>query len=206
MSASRPLKLAVTTGFLILICLPASSGEDSAKKKNRAHEHLIEARRLAADYKIGKAADKAREALKDDEALAEAHVYLGLERFRAGDLKGAESEFSRALELDQYQPAAHCQLGFVLYQKGQLDTATDHWTLSARLDGTSPQALAGLALAQFKNGQQDDALKTFEKVLMYDRRFADPAFVAGDNGPKWVDPLLTDFRALQAAANQASLR
>jgi Tfp pilus assembly protein PilF len=200
------MKFAITTGLLLLACMPAFASDDAAKKKNHAHEHLIEARRLAADYKISKAADKAREALKDDDTLAEAHVYLGMERFRAGDLKGAESEFSRALEMDQFQAAAHCQLAFVLYQQGQLDAATDHWTLSARLDNTSPQALAGVALSQFKSGQQDDALKTFEKVLMYDHRFADPAFIAGDNGPKWPDPLLSDFRLLQTAANNASTR
>jgi Flp pilus assembly protein TadD len=180
---------------MCLVLFASAVGQD-AKHKDRARSHLIEARRLAADYKIDKAADKARESLKDDPNLAEAHVYLGVEQLRNGDLKQAESELSRALELDPYQAAAHCQLGYVFYQQGQLEQATDHWTLSARLDAASPQTFAGLALSQFKHGEEQDALQTFDKALMYDRRFADAKFVASDNGPKWSGPLLQDFQLL----------
>jgi tetratricopeptide (TPR) repeat protein len=186
--------------LLCLIGLEASAGDELAKQKERARSHLIEARRLAADYKIDKAADKAREALKDDPGLSEAYVYLGMERFRAGDMKVAKDDLSHALELDSYQAAAHCQLGFVLYQQGDIDSASDHWNLAARLDPTSPLAIAGVAIAQFKNGQQDEAAKTFEKILLYDRRFANPNFVAADNGPKWSGELLKDFRELQSKA------
>ena len=191
---------------LLLLFTVAATGEDAAKQKERARSHLIEARRLAAGYKIEKAADKAREALKDDPNLAEAYVYLGLERFRANDLKGAESEFSRALELDPYQPAAHCHLGYVLYQQGQLEPATDHWNLSARLDSTSPQTFAGIALSQFKHGQEEEAVRTFDKVLMYDRRFVDSRFLASDSGPKWSGSLLQDFQQLLAKVNKTGYR
>jgi tetratricopeptide (TPR) repeat protein len=189
-------------GLFLLLFTLAAAGQDHAKQKERARSHLVEARRLAAGYKIEKAADKAREALKDDPNLAEAHVYLGLERFRASDLKGAESEFSRALELDPYQAAAHCQLGYVFYLQEQLEAATDHWNLSARLDSTSPQTFAGIALSQFKHGQEEEAVRTFDKVLMYDRRFADSKFLASDNGPKWSGPLLQDFQKLLAKVNK----
>jgi tetratricopeptide (TPR) repeat protein len=188
----------------ILFSVVVASGDDASKRKERAHSHLIEARRLAAAYKIDKAADKARETLKDDPNLAEAHVYLGLERFRADDIKGAEAEFSRALELDPYQAAAHCQLAYVFYQQGQLEDATDHWNLSARLDATSPQTFAGLALSQFKHGQEQEAVRTFDKVLLYDRRFADPKFLASDSGPKWSGTLLQDFQQLLAKVNKPS--
>jgi tetratricopeptide (TPR) repeat protein len=189
---------------LLLLATVAAAGEDTAKQKVRARSLLIEARRLAASYKIDRAADKAREALKGDSNLSEAHVYLGLERFRAGDLKGAEAEFSKALELDPYQAAAHCQLGYVFYQEGQLEAATDHWNLSNRLDSTSPQTLAGIALAQFKHGQADEAARTFDKVLLYDRRFIDSKFLASDNGPKWSGPLLEDFQQLLAKLNKTA--
>ncbi len=188
--------------LIVFVPLTLAAAGQSPKEKDRARSHLIEARRLAADYKIHKAADKAREALKNDPSLAEAYVYLGLERFRASDLKGAESEFSRALELDPYQAAAHCQLAYVLYQQGQLEAATDHWNLSARLDSTSPQTFAGLALSQFKHGQEEEAVRTFDKVLMYDRRFADARFLASDNGPKWSGSLLQDFQQLLAKINK----
>jgi len=183
-----------------LVCTTASAGEDTAKRKARAQSHLIEARRLASDYKIGKAAASAREALKDNPNLAEAYVYLGLEYFRSGNLKAAKDEFSRALDLDSYEAEAHCQMGFVLYQQGEFESAVDHWNLSARIDPTSPQTIAGVALGQFKNGQEDAAIKTFEKILLYDHRFANPAFVSSDNGPKWSGALLQDFHALQEKA------
>lgn len=183
---------------LFLLTWRVSAGDDASKKKERAHTHLIEARRLAAGYKIDKAADKAREALKDDPKLAEAHVYLGLERFRANDLKTAEVEFHKALELDPYQAEGHCELAYVLYQQGQLEPATDHWTMATRLDPTSPRAFAGLALSQFKHGQEEEALKSFDKALMYDRRFADSRFLESDKGPKWSGRLLQDFGQLLA--------
>jgi tetratricopeptide (TPR) repeat protein len=186
--------------LLCLVPLIGSAGDELAKQKDRARSYLIEARRLAADYKIDKAADKAREALKNDPTLGEAYVYLGMERFRAGAIKAAKDDLSHAIELDPYQAAAHCQLGFVLYQDGDIESATDHWNLSARLDPTSPLAIAGVAIAQFKNGQQDEAVKTFEKVLLYDRRFLNPNFVASDNGPKWSGQLLKDFEALETKA------
>jgi len=188
--------------LISFVPLTLATPGQSPKEKDRAHSHLIEARRLAADYKITKAAEKARDALKDDPNLPEAHVYLGLQRFRSGDLKGAEAEFSRALEMDPYQAAAHCQLAYVLYQEGQLEAATDHWNLSVRLDATSPQTFAGIALSQFKHGQEDDAIRTFDKVLMYDRRFADAKFMASENGPKWSGSLLQDFQLLLAKTNK----
>jgi tetratricopeptide (TPR) repeat protein len=189
------------TGLVLFVVCTVSTiisvaGDDTFKKKERAQTHLMEARRLAADYKIEKAADKARDALKDDSNLAEAHVYLGMERLRAQDLKEAQNEFARALDLDPYSALAHCHLGYVLYQQGELDGATDHWTLSTRLDPTSPPALAGLALSQFKHGQQDDAVHTFDRVLTYDRRFADLKFLESEKGPKWSGQLLQDFQSM----------
>lgn len=183
---------------LFLMSWLAAGADDASKKNERARSHLVEARRLASDYRIDKAADKAREALKDNPSLAEAHVYLGLEHLRANDLNAAQAEFGQAIELDAYQASAHCGLGYVLYQQGQLESATDHWMLSTRLDHASPQALAGVALSQFKHGEQEEAVRTYQKALTYDRRFADPKFLESEKGPKWSGQLLQDFAALLA--------
>jgi tetratricopeptide (TPR) repeat protein len=195
---------AALPSLFLVACTAAWAGDDAYKRKERAHAHLLEARRLASEYKIDKAADRARDALKDDPTLAEAHVYIGMQRFRANDLKEAESELKHALELDQYQAAAHCELGYVLYQMGQVETAMDHWTLSARLDPTSPHAFAGLALAHFKHGQEKEAAKTLEKALLYDKRFQDPAFLESERGPKWSGQLLQDFKEMLSKAPKAS--
>ena len=185
-------------GLFVASCAVGVLGDDTLKKKDRAQSHLIEARRLAADYKIDKASDKARDALKDNPNLAEAHVYLGLERLRASDLKNAHVEFDQALELDPYLASAHCWLGYAMYEEGQLESATDHWTLATRLDSTSPHAFAGFALAQFKHGQKEEAIRTYEKALDFDRRFADAKFLESDKGPKWSGQLLQDFEELLA--------
>jgi tetratricopeptide (TPR) repeat protein len=196
------------TGIVLLALLigwvVGAAADDASKRRERAQSHLSEARRLAADYKIDKAADQARDALKDNPNLAEAHVYLGLERLRAVDLKGAETEFGKALELDPYQASAHCGLGYVLYQQGEIESATDHWTLSTRLDPTLPQALAGVALSQLKHGQDEEAIRTYQKVLTYDRRFTDSKFLESDKGPKWSGQLLQDFVVLIAKVPKSS--
>src|ERR1700756_642027 len=65
----RPRKRFLICAFVMLpylVWMAAAAGDDPAKRKERAHSHLIEARRLAADYKIDKAASNARDALKDD--------------------------------------------------------------------------------------------------------------------------------------------
>ncbi|HEV2964577.1 MAG TPA: hypothetical protein VG649_22305 [Candidatus Angelobacter sp.] len=204
MTARRMFVRMSFAGLFLLASVAGVHGEDAAKKKDRAHSRLIEARRSAAEYKIEKAAAKAREALTDDPSLAEPHVYLGLERFRANDLKAAETEFLRAIELDVYLAEAHCEYGYLLYQKGELEPATDHWTLAVRLDPASPLALAGLALAQFKHDREEDAFKTLNKALMYDGRLKNPKFLESDNGPKWSGLLLEDFKLLLAKAAKPS--
>ena len=194
----------IAIAALFVISSLSADADDTAKRKERAQSHLIEARRLAADYKMDKAADKAREALKDNPGLAEAHVYLGLEHLRANDLSGAQAEFGQAIQLDAYQSSAHCGLGYVLYQQGELENATVHWMLSIRLDPTSPQGLAGVALSQLKHGQDEDAVRTYQKVLMYDRRFADSRFLESDRGPKWAGQILQDFIVLLAKVPKAA--
>ena len=203
MNMRRCFSGAVLAALFLLACASAKA-DDAWKKRQKVHTLMLEARRLAAEYKIDKAADRARDALKEDPTIAEAHVYIGMQRFRANDLKEAESELKHALELDQYQAAAHCHLAYVLYQMGQLESATDHWTLSARLDPTSPQAFAGLALSQFKHGQQQEAARTLEKALMYDKRFQDPAFLESEWGPKWSGNLLQDFKEMLARTPKSS--
>ena len=198
MRLSQCLTGIVLLGLFLTSFVVGAAADDALKKKDRAQAHLIEARRLAADYKMDKAADKARDALNDNPNLAEAHVYLGLERLRANDLRNAQAEFAQALELDPYLASAHCGLGYVLYQEGDLESATDHWTLSTRLDPTSPHALAGVALSQFKHGQEKEAVRTYERVLTYDRRFTDSKFLESIKGPKWSGQLLQDFEVLLA--------
>lgn len=199
-----PMLTVIVTAGLLTACAVAVRADDATKRKNRAETHLIEARRLASDYQIDKAADKARGALKDDPNMAEAHVYLGMERLRASDLKAAESELNQALELDPYLAQAHCWLGYVLYRQDQLESATDHWNLAARLDPTAPNALAGVALSQFKHGQEDEAVRTYKKVLLYDRRFTDGKFLESDKGPKWSGQVLQDFEALLRKISQSN--
>ena len=85
----------------------------------------------------------------------------------------------------------------------RFSTELQHWMLSIRLDPTLPQGLARVALSQFKHGQEEDAVRTYQKVLTYDRRFADSKFLESDRGPKWSGQLLQDFIVLLAKVPKA---
>lgn len=180
----------------LLAALPAQAQRDDWKKKHKAQERLIRARRAAADYKMDKAANEAKEALKNDPSLAEAHVYIGLQKLRKNDLQKAEAAFRKALDLDSYLAAAHCHLGYALYQQGNFDQAQDHWVLAAKLDPDLPHAYIGMALVLFKEGKKEDAARTYEKAFLYDRRFADSKFLSSDKGPKWRGELLKDIEQI----------
>jgi Tfp pilus assembly protein PilF len=178
------------------LCATFGGSQDDWKKKDRARDKLIRARRLAAEYKMDRAASEAREALKNDPSLAEAYVYLGLDKMRDGNAEQAQAEFRKALEIDAYNAAAHCYLGYIFYERGDHEDALDEWTLATKLDPTSPHAHAGYALAQFRRGEKDLAARAFEKALTYDRRFADLKFLGSDKGPKWSLTLLKDAEQL----------
>ena len=55
-----------------------------------------------------------------------------------------------------------------------------------------------MAFSEFKHGREEDAVKTVNKALMYDRRFADTKFLASDNGPKRSGDVLQDSELLLA--------
>jgi tetratricopeptide (TPR) repeat protein len=173
-----------------------SAQQDDWKKKNKAQEQLIRARRAAADYKMDKAADEARQALKNDPSLAEAHVYVGLHRLREDDVPEAEAAFRRALDLDSYCAPAHCYLGYVFYRQGNFDQAQDHWSLAIKLDSKLPHSYIGMALSLHRQGERESAARTYEKAFLYDRRFADPKFLASDKGPRWRGDMLREIEEI----------
>ncbi len=190
-----PLSFAAVAIFMAT-AIALHGGDDPWKKKEKARTNLLKARRFAAEYKTDKASDAAREALKDDPTLAEAHVWVGLHRLRESDLKEAEAEFRRALEMDTYQAAAHCYLGYIFYQQKQYDNAQDELTLSAKLDPTSPQTFAALGLVKFKQGMREEGTRAYEKALSYDKRYSDAKFLAGDKGPRWPREMMADVEQL----------
>ncbi len=194
MRGNTVLKTAMVA-LALSIGVPAGlPAEDNWKKREKAHTHLIRARAAAARYDINKASSEAKKALKNDPNMAEAYVYVGLRYLREDKLAKAEAEFRRALEVDSYESGAHCYLGYVYYLRGEVERALDELNLAVKLDTTSPQAYAGLALTLFKAGQQEDAVRTYEKALIYDRRFADVKFLKKKKGPRWNSELLRDVQ------------
>ena len=177
MRANKVVTTAVVALALSLGLPMGLRARDDYKKREKAHTYLIRARAAAAKYDINKASSEAKKALKNNPNIAEAHVYVGLLHLRKNKLEKAEAEFRRALEIDSYQAGAHCYLGYIHYLRGDFERALDELNLAVKLDSTSPHAYAGLALSLFKTGREEDAARTYEKALIYDRRFTDIKFL-----------------------------
>ncbi len=189
------MKTAVVTLALSLGVPTGLCAGDEYEKREKAHTHLIRARTAAAKYDIKRASNEAKKALKNNPNIAEAHVYVGLRHFRKDKLGKAEAEFRRALEIDPYQAGAHCYLGYIHYLRGDVERALDELNLAVKLDSTSPHAYAGLALSLFKTGREEDAARTYEKALIYDRRFTDIKFLK-KKGPRWNSEMIRDVQRL----------
>lgn len=191
-------------GCMVLSFVVLLHADDAWKKREEARKRLTRARQAAAEYKTEKAADEAREALKNDPKLVDAHVIIAMHELRENNLQKAEASLRRALELDNYNAGAHCYLGYFHYMQGKLDDALDEFTFSTKLDATSPHAFAGLALVQFRQGMKEQAAKNYERALTYDKRLADPKFLASDKGPRWPAAIIKDAEALLPLVQKSS--
>ena len=112
----------------------------------------------------GKAEDAAREALRLDPALGDAHIALGYVRlFREWDWSGARASLERALELNPGAPA-HQWLGLFLAMEGDLAGASFHVERASELEPLSlvTGALRGLVL--YLSGRHEEELAHYRAL------------------------------------------
>jgi serine/threonine-protein kinase len=105
----------------------------------------------------------AHKALQLDDTLAEAHVFLGVNKYTNFDWVGAEKEIKRALELDPNAYLANEVYSHYLMSIGRVDESLPYAIRAHELDSTaSPGALA---FAYFVARQYDRAIELYRKAI-----------------------------------------
>ena len=141
-----------------------------------------------------KQAERAREF---DPSNAASYAFLGAYEFRIRRLDMAERLLQEFIERDPNLGMARTYLGNVLFERGDRDRALDQWTVGARLDPIDPEALSSLAVGLMTIDQVPEAKRLYEKALLRDRRYYDPAFLANrKKGAAWGSEKVDTLRPL----------
>ncbi len=149
----------------------------------QAYAGQADAYALLADFNVLPAREvlpkvqaAARQAIKVDDTLAEAHTSLGWAQFHDLDWSGAEKEFKRAIELNPGYPTAHSWYGELLMTQGRSDRALGEMTRAWELDGLSPILNLALGYRWYYARDSAKAIEQCQKVLSMDPGFI-PAHV-----------------------------
>src|SRR5713101_1856644 len=114
----------------------------------------------------------ATHAVKLDDTLPEAHIYLALVRESYDwDWLGAESEFKRAIELNGNNASAHQWYGDFLTRMGRFDEARVELKKAQELDPLSLLTNTSLGRQLYFTRQYDAAAQQLTKTLEMDPKF-----------------------------------
>jgi tetratricopeptide (TPR) repeat protein len=113
--------------------------------------------------RYGEAVDRLEEAREGDAGLPDVDLYLGIARFSAGDLAGAEQSLAVAAEHDPARPELHLYRGLILLRRAEATEAAAafHRAGSRESDEIAPAAayFEGVAwAAAAERRQAEDAL------------------------------------------------
>lgn len=126
---------------------------------------LEEGIRLEREGRIGKAAERYREALARDSTLGEARNRLGLLALRAGRLEEARQEFEAALRLHPESVRFLNNLGLVFHLKGEFRTALVFFRKAWERGPSKVESALNLAIAYAQLGQRAEAKALLATVL-----------------------------------------
>jgi tetratricopeptide (TPR) repeat protein len=151
-----------------------------------------------------KAKAAAEEAIRLDDASAEAHASLATYRGWYGhDWSGSETEFRRAFALNPSYSYAHDQFGTLLALEGRLEESVAEGKRAAELDPLSPQIPVDAVMGLAWQGKYAEAKELARKAANLDSTFFFTPFMEG-----WVEiqkgevndaiPLLQRARALES--------
>jgi serine/threonine protein kinase/tetratricopeptide (TPR) repeat protein len=126
---------------------------------------------------LAKARDAAERALELDESCTEAHVSMGLVRFRADwDFQGAEREFLRALEINEGYASAHHHYAMLLSIVMRLDEAVAQIERARELDPLSLIISTAVARIYYFARRYEDSMAQGERTIALDPEFANAYF------------------------------
>ena len=136
----------------------------------------------AAEAKT-KAKAAAEEAIRLDDASAEAHASLAnFKLFYDFDWEGAEREFRRAIALNPNFAGAHDAFGVALAYQGQLDEAVIEGKRAAELDPLSPQIPLDYLVALTWQGKYQMAREEANRASNLDPTYYFSSWAKG-----WID-------------------
>jgi predicted Zn-dependent protease len=98
------------------------------------------------------------------------HYMLGLSAWKAGDFRGAETAFDRALELDPKHVKSLLNSARVLMDLKRDGEALERVKEALELDSTSTEGLRLLARAHHRLGAVDSAVEAYRQALIRDDR------------------------------------
>ena len=144
-----------------------------------AHAGIADAYLVLADHQYlppkeawPKLAHEAREALRIDPALAEAHASLALMTYAYDwDWSGAEQEFRRAIALKPSYATTHHWYFLFLTFSGRADEASDEIAKAQDLDPHSISICNDKGAGYYYRRRYDQALEQFQETLEMDPGF-----------------------------------
>lgn len=95
----------------------------------------------------------------------EAYFAYGLDRFKAGDFKGAEEGFRKAVEVDPDFALGHAGMGWSSLLSGDPIIAVAEFSLALQAQDDLPDALLGLAAAALAVGDYERAESSAERLI-----------------------------------------
>ncbi len=104
----------------------------------------------------------------------------GVNEYRAGNFKGAEKSFIRAIELNPSYTLGHYGLGRVyLKQNGGSAESIKHLKRSVSLDPSFARGWFKLGIAEFLSEKYIDSLHSFNEAYKRDRTFIEALYNIG---------------------------
>jgi tetratricopeptide (TPR) repeat protein len=112
---------------------------------------------------------KIREKFLDDYSYVRAAIAF----LKAGDHKGAEQEYRKALELNPENVKAHTDLGYILLAKGMYKEGMLHVSEAIKLDPNNADAHYNLGLAMLYQTKPDQAIRYFSRAVQLKPDYAE---------------------------------
>lgn len=106
-----------------------------------------------------------RHARAGPDPAARALNEAGIERWRSGDLDGAEARFCAALDAASDYAAACSNLGMVLVERGRYEEGQSRLLQAVELDPRHAGARINLANTLYMDGQLDQALPHYQEAM-----------------------------------------
>jgi len=120
---------------------------------------------------LRKAKEKFQEALAQNPANAQAHMYLGTVLMTEGNLDSAAAYFRKSIDLGPKNALAWYNLGVLYDQENRFDSAMTCYTRALSLDSTHVQSHNNLGVEFMRMKKDDEAMAHFKAALRLNPAF-----------------------------------